>query len=86
MAKKKPKIVAPPAQLEPLRSCEICSGTGWVQGSIAPAKTNEVTGRRIEYSPPVTRCPCTTRGQRLIDEAREEIDQARRASGERIEP
>lgn len=85
MAKKKPKVTAPPAQLEPLKYCETCHGTGWVQGKIAPARTQEGTGKRIEYSPPVTRCACTTRGQRDIDAAQQELDQAQKASGERAD-
>lgn len=83
--RKKSKSIPAPAVLNPRPGCRACGGTGWVPQAAAPAMSRDVVGlaNRVEFRPRVVRCSCTKPEQRAIDQAQGELDQARKASGER---
>lgn len=81
------KSTPAPKVLNPLRGCKFCDGTGWAKEPTSLAH-QRVSGGQMEYGQ-VRRCSCTMperRDQVVAPEpAPAELDQAQKASGERIE-
>lgn len=91
MARKKLKRpAASPQVLHPLRGCQYCGGTGWVQTLHGQIIQRNIPGLKttLEGRPTVERCSCTKPERRQEDASQPApagLDQAQRAAGEKEE-